>query len=392
MAQGKDWSIEITDKLLEYATEKEKEKLQAIISTGSLRKAADFLGINERGVTIALSRVKAKAAKQGYSPEHDMIKTVPEGFKLRGTSTLYGKDGNQKLQWVKTSIDAEKQYQLMLEAVEALTEDLPKIKPTESPICNDDLMAIYPIGDAHIGAMSWHEESGDDWDLKIAEQKLCGVFSRCVKSAPNCKQATIINLGDWFHRDNQAGITERSHNSLDCDGRYAKMIRVGIKIMRTMITECLARHESVRVINVIGNHDDTGALFLSAALANIYENEPRITIDTSPSVFNYVEFGKVLIGAHHGHTCKADKLAGVMAANMPEAWGRTKHRIWLTGHIHHDSTKEYPGVSVESFCTIADKDAYASAGGWRSRRNTKCIIMHREFGEIERHTIDIGNV
>ncbi|MGL5566012.1 MAG: winged helix-turn-helix domain-containing protein, partial [Plesiomonas sp.] len=127
-------------------------------------------------------------------------------------------------------------------------------------------------------------------------------------------------------------------------------------------------------------------------LANAYENEPRVTIDDSPSVFNYVEFGKVLIGAHHGHTAKAEKLAGVMAADMPEAWGRTKHRTWMTGHIHHASTKEYPGVYVESFATLAAKDAYAASGGWRSRRNTQCIVFHREFGEVERHTIDISMV
>jgi hypothetical protein len=120
----------------------------------------------------------------------------------------------------------------------------------------------------------------------------------------------------------------------------------------------------------------------------MYENEPRVTVETSPAVFSYIEFGKVLIGLHHGHTCKLDKLAGVMAADRPEAWGRTTHRYWYTGHVHHQSVNEYPGVSVETFNTLASKDAYATAGGWRARENMKAILLHREHGEVGRNTVN----
>lgn len=49
------------------------------------------------------------------------------------------------------------------------------------------------------------------------------------------------------------------------DGRYAKMIQVGVKVMRQCIESALAKHKTVRVINVIGNHDHTGAIRLSRA-------------------------------------------------------------------------------------------------------------------------------
>lgn len=379
--------------LLEFCvTDRQREVVSACESVGPER-AARQLGVHVRNVYKMISRIKGLAAKRGHSPEHDMTKVAPDGFAIRGTSTLYDAGGNAKLQWVKTKVDAEAQLAMMREVVEAMAEDVVRVEPMDAPEHTDsDLMAVYPIGDAHIGQLSWGRESGDDWDLHIAEQTLCGAFVRCVNTAPACAEAVIINLGDFYHRENMEGTTQRSGHFLDTDGRFQKMAAVGVKIMRSMIAAALERHQRVRVINVRGNHDDTVSIMLSVCLANTYENEPRVTIDDSPSLFNYVEFGRVLIGAHHGHTAKAEKLGGVMAADMPEAWGRTKHRTWMTGHIHHASTKEYPGVYVESFATLAAKDAYAASGGWRSRRNTQCIVFHREFGEVERHTIDISMV
>jgi hypothetical protein len=40
--------------------------------------------------------VKRKAAIAGYSPEHDMTRTVPEPFVVRGTSTYYDKEGQPR--------------------------------------------------------------------------------------------------------------------------------------------------------------------------------------------------------------------------------------------------------------------------------------------------------
>ena len=122
-------------------------------------------------------------------------------------------------------------------------------------------------------------------------------------------------------------------------------------------------------------------------LAALYENEPRVTVDKTPSRFHYYEWGKVLLGVHHGDRVKMDRLPAVMAHDQSEAWGRTAHRIWLTGHVHHDSRKEFPGCLVESFGVLAPLDAYASAGGYRSQRSMKALVFHREHGEQERHTV-----
>lgn len=318
-----------------------------------------------------------------------MIHTVPEGFKVKGVSTLYNASGAVAAQWVKSSADAEARERIMREAVEASIEDLPKLaKRKADGKYLSDAMVCYPIGDAHIGMRSWREETGADWDLAIAERVQCGAMDMLVQSSTATETASIVNLGDWFHYDSMIPMTPRSGNMLDADGRYAKMVRVGIKVMRQCIESALTKHKRIHVINVIGNHDETGAVWLSSALAHMYEREPRVTVDISPAVFNYIEFGKVLVGLHHGHTCKMDKLPAIMAADRAEAWGRTVHRYWYTGHVHHQSVNEYPGVTVESFNTLASKDAFATAGGWRARENMKAILLHREHGEVGRNTVN----
>lgn len=372
-------------------TDRQREVIKALIDHKSHRAAAKHLGVHHRQVSKTLAITRKRAALQGHSPEHGMTKVVPDGFKVNGVSSYYDKDGKLTGQWVKSSADEERRYQMMLEAIEALKEELPKVGPTDyNGDASDDLLAAYPIGDAHHGLRVWHEECGQDWDLVRAESVFLSVFDRLVKTAPRCKQAAIINLGDWYHTDNISATTERSGNRLSVDGRYAKMARIGMKIMRRMIESALEHHETVRVINAIGNHDDTGSMFLSIALAHIYENEPRVIVDTSPAPFHYIQHGKCLVGVHHGHSCKPDRLPLVMATDMAKEWGESEHRQWWIGHIHHDTLKEYPGCKVESFRTLAAKDDYATWGGYRSGQDSKCIVLHKDYGEVERHTVNIG--
>lgn len=376
----------IDEKLLEYATEREIEYLKAVKEHGSNKRAAKELGVDRRTVDKALANIRKKAARQGYAPDHDMTRPVPDGFHLKGTSTYYQKTETTPAQWVKTSIDHERQRAIFEEAVQGMADTLPKLKRRKltPENINRDLMSVYPIGDAHIGMLSWPEETGEDWNLELAEKIHCEAMDNLVERSPASGQAVVINLGDWFHADNMEGVTQRSGHSLDMDGRYAKMVRVGVKVMRQCIESALNKHETVHVINVIGNHDDTGAMFLSVCLANVYEKEPRVTVDTKPSAFHYVRHGKVLIGCHHGHSCKPDALPGVMATDRAKDWGDSEYRYWYIGHVHHQALKEYAGVTVESFRTLAAKDAYAHWGGYRAQRDMKCIVHHRELGEVSR--------
>lgn len=199
----------------------------------------------------------------------------------------------------------------------------------------------------------------------------------------------IVNCGDYFHSDSNAGVTMRSNHKLDTDTRWAKVLLVGLKAMRQCIASALQHHEKVTVINAIGNHDDHSSIFLTIALSNIYENEPRINIIDNPTIVHYYHFGQNLIGVHHGHTIKAEQLPLIMATDRPKEWSESKHRMWICGHVHHLSRKEYQGVSVETFRTLAGRDAWSASMGYRAGRDMNAIVLHKDFGEVARHTVSV---
>ena len=371
--------------------------IEAVITNGGNKAAAaKDMKVSRAAIRQAVHAGIKKATARGWNPEHDMTHPAAPGYHVKGVSTLYGKDGAPKQQWVKTNKDATQVLQELRESVKELTMTLPKIKPFKEKKVRkaNDLMAVYPLGDPHIGMLSYGLETGQNWDLKIAEQKFMPVFDRLVRSAPDCDEATIIDLGDFWHADNIAGVTPASGHKLDMDGRFSKMIKVGFRILRQMIDSALTKHGIVNVVILPGNHDAVGSLFLREGLTNVYENEPRVKILDSVALFQYFTWGDVLVGMHHGHTCKFNNLPLVMAADKANEWGKATNRYWYTGHIHHTSQmemkgKEYQGCIVESFRTIAGPEAYSVEAGYRSGQDSKCIVLHKKYGEIARQTVSV---
>ena len=362
---------------------------RTIGSGGGRRKclSPEHVGSRTYNIDREVEADEIREVRQGIAPAHGLTVPMPAGY-LMGKVTVQAAGGNVERTWTRMSPDAEAQQAVFEAAARAMVADMPRLKPRKaSGTWRTDLLTVYPIGDPHIGMYAWAEETGDDWDLNIAERVHCGAMAELVQAAPATEQAIVWNLGDALHYDSMAAVTPRSGHFLDADGRYAKMVAVAIKIIRQCIESALTKHARVHVVNLPGNHDETGALWLSIALSHIYENEPRVTIDTNPSVFSYYRWGKVLLGGHHGHACKPAALAGVMACDRAKDWGETTHRHWLIGHIHHESKKELSGVTVESFNTLAAKDAYATNGGWRSGRSMQAIVYHNVHGEVGRSKV-----
>jgi hypothetical protein len=333
-----------------------------------------------------------RAAIQGFAPDHDMTHMVPSPFVVKGTSTLYDENGVAKLQWVKTKLSDQLAEEAIREFVTHLAEGARGLSPlVKAPKTNDaDLLAVYPMGDPHFGLYAWAEECGDDFDTDIAEQLTRSAIDRLVDSAPAAETALILELGDFFHMDNESNQTARSGNALDVDSRWARVMQIGLRAMVYCVQRTLEKHKQVIVRIVKGNHDTHSSFALALALDAYFSNNKRVKVDLSPAVFWYYSFGKVLIGATHGDTCKPDRLPGIMAADEPESWGKSTFRHWYHGHIHHDSVKEFPGVTVESFRTLAARDAWHAGAGYRAGRDMRLIVHHKQHGEIERHRCDIS--
>jgi hypothetical protein len=385
--------MEPTDpELRKFATARQIEIIDTLDAVGGdITKAAAKLGMKSTGsITNAIAGLKRRAARYGHAPENDMTKTVPDGFLVKGVSTYYDQEGEVRGRWVKSTIDQERQAEIVREMVAEMAETLPRVKsrPADKQY-NDQLMSVIPFGDPHFGMYAWADEVGNDFDLDIAKRDLCAAVSYLVSKSPTAKRCVIVNLGDFFHADNTEGKTAKHGNILDMDTRLPKVIRVGVSAMRKCIETALERHETVEVVNAIGNHDEVLSMAMSIMLANVYENEPRVIVHDAPTRRHYVRHGKVLIGVTHGDRTKDSQLPGIMATERAEDWGQSRHRYFYRGHHHHDSREEFNGCIVEQFRTLAPGDAYAVGGGYLAGRDMKLIVHHSEYGECERVTCSI---
>lgn len=379
----------IDTQLASYATVRQLEYLEAVEKHGSNTKAAQALGIDRRTLDKSIVSLRDKAAKMGYSPNHGMTKTVPEGFKVRGVSSYYDLDGKLKGQWVKSSADDDQREAAMRAAAEAMSEELPKLQPVTAPnVSIAQLATLYTLTDSHVGMLAWKKEGGANWDLKIAEATLVGCFAQMVNSSPNAKIGFVNQLGDFLHYDSAiAPVTPQSGHVLDADGRFSQMVTVAVRVLRRVVDLALAKHEKVIVLMAEGNHDIASSVWLRVMFRALYENEPRVEVIDSELPYYAYQHGKTLLAFHHGHMKKNDQLPILFASQFPKLWGNTVKRYAHTGHRHHTEEKEHSGITIIQHPTLAARDAYAARGGWISERAVTAITYHAEYGQVSRTTV-----
>lgn len=371
----------IDPKLYEYATPRQRVILESLEQTGSGASTAAAMGVHRSLPLRTLKAVQAKAAKQGHSPDHDMTHTAPDGFAVKGVSTYYDRDGKVRGQWVKTKTDDVAREAALREAYAAMAEELPRALPVAAPQPEPSkLLNLFTLTDCHVGMLAWHKEGGADWDLQIAEDTLVACFAGMIHRAPRAKVAIVNQLGDFLHFDGLEAMTPTNRHLLDADGRFPKITRVAVRILRRVIDMALETHERVHVVCAEGNHDIASSDWLTIALTIAYENEPRITIDDSPAPFYSYRFGQTLLGFHHGHTVHGERLPMLFAQSNRRAFGQTDHTVIHTGHRHHISDKDEMGVQIVQHATLAARDAYASRHGYLAARQARVITYHEQFG------------
>lgn len=380
--------MRLDTKLKEFGNKLQAERLDAVNLHGTYRDAAAALGVTSTAIRQSIAIMERNAARQGYAPEHDMTRTVPDGFQVKGVSTYYNADGKQIGQWVKSSADDLRRKQLMEEAFEAMADELPRIEPSVTQSIHiQSLCNLYVMTDCHVGMLAWHKEGGADWDLKIAERVLTGCFEQMVMSSPQAGTGIVAQLGDWLHSDGLLPVTPTSHHILDQDGRFSKIVQVSIRILRRLVDFALVRHEKVIILMAEGNHDMASSVWLRIMFKALYEKEPRVQVIDSELPYYVYRHGKCMIAFHHGHIKKNDALPILFASQYANIWGETTKRYCHTGHRHHVEEKEHSGMTVVQHPTLAARDAYAARGGWMAERQVSAITYHETYGQVSKITV-----
>lgn len=271
---------------------------------------------------------------------------------------------------------------LIAQDIEDMRAHAPVYGSFDRPHAGEHLVMIS-IPDAHLGKLSWHEETGADYDLRIAVD----VFREAVESLLSkiagygVNRICLVLGNDFLNADNFALTTTRG-TPQHGDGRFPKVYRKGRELLVWTIEQCLSV-APVQVIMIPGNHDEQSVFTLGDSLMCWFRNCADVEIDNRPTSRKYMEFGKNLLAFEHGDGVKPKEMPLIMAAEAPEAWGRTKWREVITGHLHKTKLEDFVGVNVRILPSLCAADKWHHKQGYvGSRRAAEAYVYHIEDGWV----------
>jgi hypothetical protein len=369
-------------------TRRQEEAVEAFKRTGSVTETARELGTNRRDTQRLLDRA---GMTEEHRRKYTMDPAIQSGMNAIGTNMV------PALAWAKIPPkDGEIGYSLMLkpeaeppeavaERIRAALEGLVPSEPVVAPeTVMADLCAVYPLMDAHVGMLAWGRETGaQDYDLEHAAKDMRHAFAKVLALTPAAHQAVLLIGGDFFHSDDTRAETPANRHKLDVDGRFFKVLDVGIGVIAETVHRLLQKHAKLHVRVLRGNHDPHSSLTLNFALAERYRNETRVTIEKEPRDLFMLQWGRCAIFAHHGDKGKPQQMALYLSDVCP-FWSQTRHRHYLTGHVHHDQAKDLGPLRYESLRAFCPPDAYAAGMGYGARRALQSITFHRQDGLVLR--------
>lgn len=211
---------------------------------------------------------------------------------------------------------------------------------------------VLVVADPHFGKYAWSRTTGgSDYDLDHADRVVRAAGEQLIEAGDRQGPArrTVAFLGDAFHYDTPDAKTTRG-TQLERDGRLEKMIEVGTASLSSLVSRS-AETCQTDVVVVPGNHDESMTAWFRLILETQFANDRRVSILNAFTHRQYVEHDGTLLGFAHGDKAW-NRLAGLMAIEMPEAWSRCPYREWHTGHLHKQAAKTRSLVDSAGIETI----------------------------------------
>jgi hypothetical protein len=285
--------------------------------------------------------------------------------------------------------------------LDAIRSNVRPLRPLEHKANESGYLFVATIGEPHLGKMAWAPETGENYDLEIAldrvRQSHRHLMQRATALRPE-KIALIIG-DDFFTMDNPNNETTAG-TSQEVDGRYRKVFRKGVELCREII-EGWRHIAPVEVWIKVGNHDQTITWHVGEILHAMYAPTVDVTVVNPDRLRTYQEWGVCLIGLTHGNNEKDDKLPMLMASEAKHAWARTSCRVWITAHLHTAKQKtqraviqpfqsdvhEEMGVVIRRCRSLSGTDAWHFALGYVGNvKAAEAFVFHKTMGETDLHT------
>jgi predicted phosphodiesterase len=269
-----------------------------------------------------------------------------------------------------------------------LAKHAPKYPQVKRPrSTGEPFLGVLGLFDIHFGKLAWADETGDSYDLKIAEQVYRNAVDDLIAEAGGRNiERWLLPIGnDFFHIDN-AHNTTAAGTPQDADGRYAKIIAAGEAAVVSAI-ESMRAKAPVDVIWVPGNHDTTTSYHLARTMAAWFRQTNDVKVDYGPSPRKYYHWHQTLIGLTHGNEEKHDILPSLMSTERPHEWAASSCHEWLLGHMHRSrqwQTKPidtYQGTVIRVLPSLTGTDAWHYRKGYvGSKRASEIYFYGRDRG------------
>ncbi len=354
--------------------------------------------INEIARAQGWHRSVVREILRALGKTHDSLPYTDEEISRREEADLIEDGLRLKEQKVYTEVERRSYARLKQLAAEAehferfvarrlgeiiATQKLPPIPAVErgpSTERNPFTIFCHPT-DLHYGKAGWRDEVGDHYDRDECRRRLLATTQAMLERVAlfGAPEKFVIGAGgDWFHIDTDGGTTTRG-TPQDADGSWARVFFEGSELACEYV-EMLRQVAPVQVVFSGGNHDLLSSIMLVAWLGERYKGCTDVEVIRSVQPRQYVEVGQTLVGVAHGDGAKDAKLPNLMAVEAREAWGRTRHRIWFSGHIHTAQTNEYFGSRVIHMPSLAGTDRWHSRQGYVGNRKalSAYVIDHSE--------------
>jgi len=267
-----------------------------------------------------------------------------------------------------------------------------KIPHGAKPKKDADMMHMISLFDLHIGKYACKDETGENYDSKIATARLREAMEILLDRGSNYPvEQFLFPLGqDLLNIDNMMGGTTAG-TLQDSDSRLRRIFRTAVLEM-TWCIERMAEVAPVRVLVVPGNHDNFGSFAVGSVIEARFHGDPRVIVDPSIMPRVYYRYGKTLLGFNHGggEDAKSSKLALVMATERPADWAATDFHEFYLGHRHIRSEERYTagdthgGVGIHVLPSLSGTDLWHSKNGYVDNgiKRSVSILFNKNDGPV----------
>jgi hypothetical protein len=312
-----------------------------------------------------------------------------------GLYTVTGSDGERRAETVtlyqikaslrrRVSRTVEEGFRLLAERLQGGAPATPVAGASD-----DGHLLEFSLVDHHFGKLAWRGETGEDYDLRIAERLYRGSADLTIQRFRHWPIGRILmpighDLLNWDSaRGETAGGTPQ-----DNDSRPAKVLASALASI-VYAVERLAEVAPVDVVYVSGNHDPTTGFAVALAVQAWFRADARVTVDLGVRPRKVFTFGKCFIGLTHGDMAASQKrqLSAIFATEFAEEWGPRPHREIHTGHLHHRGETHYlplsdcGGTPVRILPSLCGRDAWHARSGYiGGPRATDAYLWHPQRG------------